>query len=66
MECARLCIEEDIGWIVHSINYMNKVGNHSPYEHVLGLGGSQSSANPSSTIDDEHGETREQRRLMVR
>ena len=32
------------------------LGNHSPYEHVLGLGGSQGSANPFSVIDEEHGE----------
>lgn len=59
-------LEEAIGWIVHSINDINKVGNHSPYERVLGLGGPQSSANPFSIIDEEHGETRGQLRLLAR
>eukprot|EP00959_Pyramimonas_sp_CCMP1952_P086715 1813673-Pyramimonas_sp.AAC.1 len=45
---------------------MDKVGNHSPFEHVLGVTGMAPTSNPFAIIDGDTGETQEQRRLLAR
>ena len=45
---------------------MDKVGKHSPFEHVLGVTGLPVSSNPFAIIDGDTGETQEQRRLLAR
>ncbi|CAK0840995.1 unnamed protein product, partial [Prorocentrum cordatum] len=42
------------------------VGNHSPFEHVLGVTGMAPTSNPFAIIDGDTGETQEQRRLLAR
>ncbi|CAK0904649.1 unnamed protein product, partial [Prorocentrum cordatum] len=57
--------QELVTWAVSAINSMDKVGNHSPFEHVLGVTGMAPSNNPFAIIDGDTGETQEQRRLLA-
>ncbi|CAK0899034.1 unnamed protein product, partial [Prorocentrum cordatum] len=59
-------VEELVSWAVSAINTMDKVGNHSPFEHVMGVSGMPASSNPFAIIDGDTGETQEQRRLLAR
>ncbi|CAK0837902.1 unnamed protein product, partial [Prorocentrum cordatum] len=59
-------VEELVSWAVSAINSMDKVGNHSPFEHVMGVSGMPASSNPFAIIDGDTGETQEQRRLLAR
>ncbi|CAK0880367.1 unnamed protein product, partial [Prorocentrum cordatum] len=59
-------IDEAISHIIHAINDLDKVGNHSPFAHAFGTGGHRGSGNPFAIVDDSHGESREQRRLLAR
>ncbi|CAK0809564.1 unnamed protein product [Prorocentrum cordatum] len=58
--------QELVTWAVSAINSMDKVGNHSPFEHVLGVTGMAPTNNPFAIIDGDTGETQEQRRLLAR
>ncbi|CAK0911859.1 unnamed protein product [Prorocentrum cordatum] len=62
-ECS---VDELVSWAVSAINSMDKVGNHSPFAHALGASGMPASNNPFAIIDDDSGETQEQRRLLAR
>ncbi|CAK0885021.1 unnamed protein product [Prorocentrum cordatum] len=59
-------VKELISWAVSAINSMDKVGNHSPLEHVMGVTGTPGSNNPFAIVDGGSGETQEQRRLLAR
>eukprot|EP00959_Pyramimonas_sp_CCMP1952_P196299 4103958-Pyramimonas_sp.AAC.1 len=38
-------VDELVPWAVSAINSMDTVGNHSPFEHVLGVSGMSASNN---------------------
>ncbi|CAK0818384.1 unnamed protein product, partial [Prorocentrum cordatum] len=59
-------VEELVSWAVSAINSADKVGNHSPFEHAMGVSGMPASSNPFAIIDGDTGETQEQRRLLAR
>ncbi|CAK0795038.1 unnamed protein product, partial [Prorocentrum cordatum] len=58
--------DEAISHVTHAINDLDKVGNHSPFARAFGTGGHRCSGNPFAIVDDSHGESREQRRLLAR
>ncbi|CAK0877495.1 unnamed protein product, partial [Prorocentrum cordatum] len=59
-------IDEATSHVTHATNDLDKVGNHSPFVHAFGTGGHRGSGTPFAIVDDSHGESREQRRLLAR
>ncbi|CAK0901029.1 unnamed protein product, partial [Prorocentrum cordatum] len=58
--------DELISWAVDAIYSVGKVGNHSPFERVMGVAGMSASSKPFANTDGGTGETQEQRRLLAR
>ena len=63
---AECPLDVAVDFVVQAINSMDQVGQHSPFEHILGRGGSDVTRNILGMSEGGPAQLREERRLLAR
>ena len=61
---AECPLDVAVDFVVQAINSMDQVGQHSPFEHLLGRGGSDVTRNILGMSEGGPAQLREERRLL--